>query len=56
MNTLQKIIAGTIIAGSTFGSAIFGYNNANAQVAPTKVATETSVVDNKNNTDRKSVV
>jgi hypothetical protein len=42
MNTLQKIIAGAAIVGAS----MFGYN-ANAQVKPTKIATETSIVSNK---------
>lgn len=42
MKTLQKIIAGAAIVGAS----MFGYN-ASAQVAPTKIAAETSIVSNK---------
>jgi hypothetical protein len=46
MNKLQKIIAPAALAGSMF----LGYiTNTNAQVAPTKVATETSIIESKDN-------
>jgi Phr family secreted Rap phosphatase inhibitor len=47
MKKLQKVVSGIAL----MGALAFGYNsNVNAQVAPTKVATETLIIHNKDAT------